>query len=476
MRWLVVFTLSVGVAVSACGGGSADPACTPNEAVQCVCASGLEGVQECNSEGTGYKTGCQCAGESDTTNSDTVASDVQGTDSGGEVSGSDVANDTTEDDIAVDDPCDPDPCTFQQPSCDGYTLEVYEAPTCIPDGDSAMCFHPIDETHCLFEGQSCAEAACVPIDDPADFIFSKSSSVITRLKLATSSGPDACCFDLTGDGEIDNAMGALIASMESLIAGQSTNESLLEKIQSGSWTRILNIVPRRNKLSTNNNLLNTLVIHGLVGRSENGSPADNLTGNGIFSVEPSSFVPGSVLPTIRFVDGSSTYTGNPQGDPSQTWTLQAGSAQWRIPLNLSVLGEGEFLVRSAQIEAVVSIGPNGDGFTFTDGKLGGYVLQEDILSGLNEYVANTCSCLGLGQLDLITPKQGGGYTCTPITDSSCTGDEDVCEQLGETCLLSINVLKPDLDTDGDMEDDAFSIGFWIDATSASLTGVNIATP
>ena len=146
-----------------------------------------------------------------------------------------------------------------------------------------------------------------------------------------------------------------------------------------------------------------------------------------------------------------------------------------VALNIELLGSPLSLtISNARIEATVDAGASGldaTGIAMTDGKLGGVVRTDDVFRAVNS-VAAGCECLGLAG-DLIDISSGSPVCDPEANVEACgTAGETTCEGLGSNCsLLTIVGGIADIDTDGDEEPDAISLGATLTTVGASITGL-----
>ena len=109
---------------------------------------------------------------------------------------------------------------------------------------------------------------------------------------------ESCCFDFTGDGVPDNKLGTLLATLESQF---NVNELITDAILDGS----ISIVFEHSGLddATDDEQVG---LSGFICDSED-SYEDKAAGNGNFTADASSFVPGTATPLIAGTPSCSSH-------------------------------------------------------------------------------------------------------------------------------------------------------------------------
>jgi hypothetical protein len=356
-------------------------------------------------------------------------------------------------DLSEPDPCDPFPCPAAYPTCDGDTKVEYSAPVCQNVDGAALCSYQEEKTLC----DQCINGQCVTVGDPKDYIFGDVVSVITTMAIGGVSDAEPCCFDYTGDGEIDNALGKLLKGLGNILGDTDVNVEITDSLQSGS-TILLIEYSGLNDLDAG-----SFVANLFYGEDTDFDYADNLMGVGDFSVDPESFIPGTAIPAASMPNGV-----------AKNALISAGPGVFQLAFPIGNI-KLNTKVSAAMLQANATIGPNGVGLSFQQGQLGGAITMDDLYAALNAYSNEECDCLGLGG-DLITfDPDKGKMACASTENSSCDSndpDEDTCAQFGSFCGAALLFLKPDLDLDDDGEKDAMSLGLWLDATSATIVGLS----
>jgi hypothetical protein len=381
---------------------------------------------------------------------------------------SDSVADPIEEDTVVEpvNPCDPNPCTAPPSAmCDdagGVVSYDSEAPgTCTVMDDEASCEYVAIEATC--EGDEfCAAGACVAPGLPEDYVFSADASVITSLGLAEDDAttPDVdegdCCFDFNGDGEPDNGLGGLLASLGSFLGDslgdEGVNGLIQEQIDDGTLTILFEQVGLDSADDDD-----ALTLNGFFGEMAEGG----------YAADPSSFIEGTSTPYIMF-DNAMIAGGELTAGPSLfSVTIPLGEFGFDIALDAA----------DTEIWSNVTAGEAG-GLNWTDGILGGVVPMQQLVDALNG-LGNSCACLGLDGNDMLELKAEDKLGCTPaLTGASpaCTEDADgslcvgIADNKGLVCT-AIGIIKPDIDTDLSGKKDSFSLGLRFEGAPAVITGL-----
>lgn len=264
---------------------------------------------------------------------------------------------------------------------------------------------------------------------------------------------NSCCFDFTGDGQPDNALGGLLGIAPDI------NTSIQEGIDTGAVALVLEHAGLSSLESGD------FVINFWLGEWDGIDALAETGGNTVLidpvsidqGAQPQAYVPGAAL-----ADG--TVTAGPG-------TISISIDLLGTPLSIRISG--------AQIEA--DAGANSDletGVQLDNGIIGGYVTGADLAGAVNAYVKGSCECLGLGQTNLMTWNQAeGDADCAAVPDeeggNTCASD-DTCNTIAGSCNIIFGLVAPDVDTDGDSVPDAVSIGAEFTAVGAQITGVAAA--
>lgn len=420
-----------------------------------------------------FAFGLVACGDSGTTETDTTqATDTVGGDTIAEADAADtsVAGDTT-----VADPCDPNPCTHPPgPTCNGDNTAIVAAPAvgvCTDDAGTATCdYSATTETACT-GSRICSNGTCADPGDPCDYVFDAKVSYVTHLALASqakATAPakpaDDCCFDYTDDGIVDNKLGSILALASSLIG--DLNATIQGQVDSGSLVLLLETVGVTDPANATG-----VTINGFLGEDANADLTDNASGTASFTVNNSSFKPGTKDALISFT-GAEIASGKLTAGPSL------------FSLSIPIL-EGAVLsldITQTRVESIVSTGPNGEGLVMTGdvndpdtsepygAKLGGVITQADLFNGINGFIDASCVTINDDDGKLVSFNAGTGkWACAKtadVDDSTCE-DGDPATQLTSYCGALLAFIVPDVDTNDDGVKDAISIGLWLKATSAT---------
>lgn len=320
-------------------------------------------------------------------------------------------------------------------------------------------------------GGDAPDGGSTPTDDsgPVDPCLHDLSrtSVMTEVRIgnqgsidpATQLPNDACCFDFTGDGQVDNKLGQIFRSMGQL-AGMDVNGLYADAIASGSVLKMVSVEG-----------LDDLVNDGAVqvslldGKDADADLTNNLVGLGSFEVLASSFGQDGRA-VSRFANGSVT-----------SGQLVAGPSTVR--LSLPLLGTMvELELSEARLEGPILLGPDGKGLAIGSAsgegaKLGGVVRRRDVAQALNA-AARKCSCLQYADgKDAISITSNSTLKCeTPAKDDCTAQDGAFCDSFGSFCAVTLGLFASDVDLDGDGAkssiDDGVSLGVRLKATSATV--------
>lgn len=321
-------------------------------------------------------------------------------------------------------------------------------------------------------------------NDPCSYAFSDNGSYLLHLALASVSGTDGadgkpvdhCCFDQTGDGVVDNKLGEVVALIQGLPQITNTvNAVIAENIGDGTLTLLFEVAQLDSFAADND-----ATIYGFYGTDTDTDHANNVAGTGSFTANLSSFTPGTATPRIAF-PGVIVTNGHFVAGPSV------------FHLDIPLAGGLELVadVQRAKLEGTMAAGPAGgvaidgttanpEGGTF-GAKLGGIIAQDDLFGAFNDFVSARCGCLSVpgGGPVLINNAANESWSCASSIDKSACSESDPaqkqCRTLADVCGIALALVAPDVDTDSSGKPDAFSLGFWVKATGATIVGVDPAT-
>jgi hypothetical protein len=264
-----------------------------------------------------------------------------------------------------------------------------------------------------------------------------------------------CCYDYTGDGEIDNSLGFNLAGFGFLA---DINSSISDSIAAGSLVLVLEHDGLDDLANDTDFVIDFYIAdHDVADFATTGFQAN---ANPVL-LNPASFDMGS-QPQAYLPMASAT---------AGAVTAGPGAVKIEISLFDSPLQLTISQARSdAQIDAANSA-LDASGVALTSGQLGGVVKIRDIFVAVNEFAAGSCACLGLGAEQLVDPDSG---TCSANANAQACADagEDTCDQVAGACSLFGAVgLFADVDLDGDGLNESVSIGAGYTAVGATINGV-----
>ena len=186
-------------------------------------------------------------------------------------------------------------------------------------------------------------------------------------------------------------------------------------------------------------------------------------GDGNFTVDASSFVPGTATPLIAF--GSAAIASG---------LMSAGPSLFVLSLPLLEGVDLNLTIHETQIEAVAAAGTNGSGLDLSEGKLGGVIPLGELYTALNAFADAQCECLGLDGPLISWMGEGTTAVCSSDYETdvcNADGDTETCSTIAGACGLVTTLLKADIDTNANGVKDAISIGLNFAGVSANLNGV-----
>ena len=284
--------------------------------------------------------------------------------------------------------------------------------------------------------------------------FGEDVSVITEMILAGANDPDDCCFDFDNDGQVDNGVGGLLATLGSFLGDIDIDGSLAEAIDDGSVTIVLEADGVDDLVDDD-----AVDVRGYVGYYDD---------EGDILIQPGSFNQDGT-PLVYFADGEIAGGVAMMGPTDfQTSLPLAG-------FNLSLE------IKDARGQTDVSATEEGERFDMTDGKLGGLIPFGDIISTLN-MVASTCECMDLNGQPMFdmdgedsvgcsSAFDSANPSCTDADGSLCSGLASIADQKFLVCNIGLGLIKPDIDTDFNGKGDHFSVGLRFSGEAAEIEGL-----
>jgi hypothetical protein len=309
-------------------------------------------------------------------------------------------------------------------------------------------------------------------EEPGTFDRWQPASVVAALSVEG----DTCCFDLNGDGVVDNNMGELATSLGPQF-GLDINMSIAEKLADGGLALIIESDDLRRLDGASSFSMNFMFGEPV----DAANPAPKAEGANHYLIKRESFEQGvwpqARIQTARLMAGGA-FTAGP-GDVAFSLDLFGIQLDLRI-LNARIEGE----VDAANSDLLTK------GLATKQGvKLGGIIRAQDIFDGVNQFEATQCACLGYtGQTRGDIVQVVGGVLedtrCDPdFTVGTCDPTDDVqnvCRALIEKAcpvvglapaLFDMRVDGARCGEDGQAPCDAISVGAKLTAYGAIIDGV-----
>jgi hypothetical protein len=295
--------------------------------------------------------------------------------------------------------------------------------------------------------------------------------VVTEFRIGNQGQPapdtqvpaDACCFDFTGDGQVDNKFGQLERAAAQLVA-TDVNMLYAEAIASGALLRLVT-VEGLDDLENDDDVRVSL----LEGRDADGDPSNNAAGVGAFEARASSF--GEAGRAVSRFPEASVTSGQLVAKPSTV----------RVSLPIVMGTTLDVPLVEARLEGPVLLGPDGKGLAIggaagEGAKLGGVIRRRDLAEALNAAIRK-CGCLEFDAgKDAIRVTNTSGLKCeAPQIDTCTEQDGAFCDGIGSFCALTLSMYAADVDLDGDGSkssvEDGISFGARLTTTSATVSGI-----
>lgn len=360
-------------------------------------------------------------------------------------------------------PCEPNPCvTPPTPTCayDRTAVSGWVSPgVCSVVEGAAHCEYlearePCPEGPCVLGG-------CLEVADKCEWPYSPHISYVAELKFGSEV---PCCHDYTGDGVPDNKFGEVLAAVEPFIG--NIDDYVAGQIAERKLNMLLDIqgldAPKASPLDDAE-----VDVLGYESGFDALPFVDPATGLASMMMRLSTFLPeGHLIPRIRAAGRIE------QG----RITTQDG----RLAFILLGFDDAptELVVNRMGFEGAMSPGPNGDGFNI-DGvggglaRLWGEVDRKTFLASLNAEFQYSCPCTVFSRDDGQVPIDIESDTCNTPESHPCEDNSGICQALSDAvlCPTFLALLGADIDTDGDGENDALSLGIRFRATSAKVAWI-----
>ncbi len=289
-------------------------------------------------------------------------------------------------------------------------------------------------------------------------------SYIHELVLGTSHLENVCCFDFTGDNEVDNGFGDMVDALSGIL-DMNPNAILEDQIQSGELCRLFEYHGMTSPVDDSG-----LRVPWLGCVDDDADFSDNRSGGERFLVTESSFVE---------VGGDCTSQPLTVFEPASVSSghLEA-TADVVEGMSMPFLIEGVdfvFPLRQARLEADLT--KDAQGVSAVSGMLGGAIPHEAIWAYVNDHVAEECSCLNLDRplIEWAIGIDSIDLDCADISMSQCSEgvDPDFCLSFPPYCDMMSVVFETsfDIDLDEDTVNDAMSVGLLFESISADVSGL-----
>lgn len=345
----------------------------------------------------------------------------------------------------------------------------------------------VDTTDCN-PGQECIGGGCVDpiLSVPAEVaaMISRWTSVVRLTQIPAVFDPDeVCCFDLDGDGSIDDANGSLLAALAPLLGNPDFNGTLLQNVSDGQEIGFIDWRELDPGLAAGDVQFSWYPFDWV------GEPdyATVVAGDGHLLVHDTAI--GSHGSAEQFNDGGVVSAGeiDVKGNritlPSITASGLSGPGvselvtlyKPRLAAELAYDGNA-----SAVCEGLCSVDEDRGGLH--DPPLVGGARLGGLLSAVEQWqtldrVLRACDCAGVDPTQpVVTWAPSGGRlsaTCTANTGGDPVGCDETpwCEQISTICLsltVQSSTLDQDLDDDGIL--DSWSAGFRLGFSGVTVDG------
>ena len=330
--------------------------------------------------------------------------------------------------------------------------------------------YPASEIWSVLSGLQIAEAL------PAGETF-------TEEQVAAGEVGAICCYDIDGDGAVDNGLGSLAETLSAL-AGD-LNELLAEQLEGGGFTLLAEY--KRGFDGTDPSQL-----HFFIGTNDvdgNGEPDQTydqiLDGEGEFLITGAAFGPRGSL--IQFNRGTFDEATGEFVSPAEEFFLT-------LPLGGLIDGVGDvsLTINDARLEANLdpteptsSINPTFDEVEYGGARLGGFIELDELFGTLNDIVGESCACAvgnTSGEPPVIIFGEGAnprrptqyGISCndTSFDISTCESGNVICDNIGLVCSTGAQIISTlaiaDIDSNGNGIDDSLSVGIFVTMDTATL--------
>jgi hypothetical protein len=312
---------------------------------------------------------------------------------------------------------------------------------------------------------------CVGVFD-ADAVgaFPGTLSFVRDLQIPLNGTDAECCFDLNGDGVIDNGLSMLVGALGVLGGEVDIEGSISDALENDELT----LVFEWGRGSWGNGFWAYVSTNDLDGDGEPDQDwATREAGNGIFRIQPEAIdAYGSIVQFNTVTDSGSAFSTE-----ASTFLLHLPLAGSTTELKISQAAvRGRYTTESTGRHSVdEEFRVDDESIAYGGWELGGVIPLDDIGALLND-IASTCTCAGIdpGRPVVSYGDDGTQYNlaCVQTVTGTCGAEDGViCENIATVCsfLPSLpNLGLNDIDTNGNGVGDALSVGFRISAVGATF--------
>lgn len=337
----------------------------------------------------------------------------------------------------------------------------------------------VNDTECGDDGAACIGGVCAPAVEPEAWDRGIAAGVITSLTVGTND--ESCCFDLDGDGSIDNGAAALLELYSQQSSGVPLQEQLDALFELGLFQALVTYTERDQQQPVLSLLIGEADIDSDGAADTTGD--ERRAGDGRFLVDARTL--GENGPEVQMALGE--LDGDVCAAPFDLdVTLPVGQPcpfRWdeEEPAEdgTRCRGEGErpFSMTDLQVRGPLDVADGG--ISTPEGealRIGGYIHMSVFAEIMNVSYGDNCACVGLGRdgdlVEVTTEGDEFGFACTiDVGDeelASCSEFQRQCTGIPAFCSaieLLGNLAEVDTDDDGVAD----SVSFGLLATIAPAT-------
>jgi hypothetical protein len=294
-------------------------------------------------------------------------------------------------------------------------------------------------------GQSAEQTISVNLEASGEYDFDGGLfSWVSSMELEGDGNVGA---DVDNDGDVDNALGPLLNDISNIVPSLNVNEEFGRGIRTGE---LAIGVGWPGNVDVQNDEAVRIDVFDLVDVDDDPATHDE------YYVSEASFLPGTEIPWTRFVNGE-----------IDNGVLSAGPSIFRLVLPLGPIAL-TLEIQRAVLGGTVAF--HNGGVALRDGTLSGAVPWVNLIGAVNSFLQSpNCSCLDLDS-DLIDPETN---SCAQVNADECTGPQETCGLLVNSCGILVAILSSrlDLDLDDNGEVDAFSVFLHLGAEGTDVLGI-----